>query len=237
MSSEPEQPRRTSSLRRQLVIGALLALLGFAGATQIRSADRPDSLAHQPRENLVALLDSLSAAADRVQVQITQLQHSRDELQTSSQRHQAALALARKRLNELRLLAGTIPAQGPGVTITIKDPGGTVTAAALLDGIEELRDAGAEAMQINSRVRVVASTWFTSSPNGLVVDGTRLRPPYVIDAIGSSQTLSQAVVFPGGLRDQVTQLGGTIAVKQVDRLRIGSLHRVQPPEYAQPTGG
>ncbi len=230
-------PGRSGGVRRQLVIGALLALLGFAGATQIRSTHRTDSFEHQPRDNLVQLLDSLSAAADRVQVQITQLQHTRDDLSGTAKRRQTALAVARKRLEELRLLAGTVPAQGPGVTITITDSRGGVTAASILDGIEELRDAGAEAIEINNHVRVVASTSFTAPTGVLMVDGMQVRPPYVIDAIGSSHTLSEAVAFPGGLRDQVSALGGTVSVKEADEVHIDSLHRVQPPEYAQPTGG
>ena len=58
----------------------------------------------------------------------------------------------------LRILTGTVAATGPGVTLTIDDPDGSVTAATLLDGVEELRDAGAEAIEINDSVRVVAST-------------------------------------------------------------------------------
>jgi uncharacterized protein YlxW (UPF0749 family) len=228
--------RRPSNLRRQLVIGALLALLGFAAATQIRSTHRPDSLAQQPRENLVTLLDSLSAAADRVQVQITQLQHTRDQLLNSSRRHRTALIVAHHRLNELQLLAGTVAARGPGVRISIADPRSAVTAAVLLDGIEELRDAGAEAIEINNQVRVVASTAFLEK-SGVLVDGHLLRPPYTIDVIGPSHTLSQAVVFPGGLQDQVSSLGGTVTVRQEDKVLVSSLHRIHPPEYAQPTGG
>ena len=66
----------------------------------------------------------------------------------------------------LGILAGTVPATGPGVTITIDDPDGAVTRPTLLDGVEELRDAGAEAIEINDSVRVVASTSFTDGDGG-----------------------------------------------------------------------
>lgn len=224
-------------VRRQVVVAILLALLGFAAATQIRLTQRHDSYAGQPRDNLVALLDSLSAAADRAQVQINQLQRTRGDLLSSSQRRDTALKEARRRLDVLRVLAGTAPAQGPGVTITITDPTGVVTAASILNGIEELRDAGAEAIEINNRARVVASTAFTESAGTVLVDGAQVRPPYVIDAIGSSHTLSEAVKFPGGLEDEIKQLGGSVSVKEADRVQVQSLHPVQRPEYAQPTGG
>jgi uncharacterized protein YlxW (UPF0749 family) len=223
--------------RRQVVVAVLLALLGFAATTQIQTTRHDNTLSGQPRENLVQLLDSLSAAADRAQLQLNQLRRSRGTLLSSSRSAQAALAEGRKRLRELQLLAGTVSAVGPGITLTITDPAGAVSAAALLNGIEELRDAGAEAIEINSRVRVVASTAFTEPRGVVTVDGSALRAPYVIEAIGSPHTLSEAVRFPGGLADQISQLGGTVNVKAAGQVSVSSLHPVQPPEYAQPTGG
>jgi uncharacterized protein YlxW (UPF0749 family) len=221
--------------RGQIVVAVLLALLGFAAAAQIRITNQDGSYAGQRRENLIALLDSLSAAADRTQTQINELERTRSDLLSNSERRQAAVEEARRRLTTLGILAGTLAAEGPGVTVTITDPSGSVTAASILNGIEELRDAGAEAIEINDRVRVVASTAFTERRGEIVVDGQPLRPPYLIDAIGSSHTLSEAVVFPGGLADEVRQLGGDAAVEETALVRVLSLHPAEPPEYSQPT--
>jgi uncharacterized protein YlxW (UPF0749 family) len=221
--------------RAQLVVALLLAALGFAAVVQVRLTRSDDNFAGARRDDLVSLLDSLSGAADRAQQQIDDLRQTRSDLLTSSRSREAAIAEGQNRLGVLRILTGTVPAAGPGVTVTIDDPQGAVTAASLLNGIEELRDAGAEAIEVNDTVRVVASTSFTDSAGALTADGTELRPPYVIDAIGSSHTLSQAVVFPGGLSDEVGQLGGSVTVKESDRVDITALHAVSSPEYAQPT--
>lgn len=228
------RPRRWG---QQAVVGTLLALLGFAATTQIQLNSRDTNFSGQPRDNLVLLLDSLSAAADRAQVQLNQLERTRTDLLSDSQRRQAAVAEERQRLSVLQLLAGTVPAEGPGVTITITDPRGAVSAASLLDGVEELRDAGAEAIEVNDLARVVASTAFTERAGVITVDAMPLQAPYVIDAIGSSHTLGEAVVFPGGLADQISQLGGDVKVAEADQVQIDSLHPVKPPEYSQPTGG
>lgn len=221
--------------RAQLVVGVLLAALGFAAAAQIRLTHQDDSYAGKRREDLIVLLDSLSAASDRVQTQINELESTRSDLLSSSQRRQVAIEEARERLRVLGILAGTLPAEGPGVTVTITDPGGAVTSASILNGIEELRDAGAEAIELNDRVRVVASTSFSERNGAVVVDGQEVRPPYVVDAIGSSHTLSEAVIFPGGLADQVSQLGGDVTAQEVDVVKVTSLHVVDPLEYSQPT--
>jgi hypothetical protein len=45
------------------------------------------------------------------------------------------------------------------------------------------------------------------------------------------------VRFRGGLADEIQQLGGAVSVRQADEVLVQSLHPVQRPEYAQPTGG
>jgi uncharacterized protein YlxW (UPF0749 family) len=221
--------------RAQVVVALLLAALGFAAVVQVRLTRDDDDFGGARRDDLVSLLDSLSGAADRAQQQIDDLQQTRSDLLTSSRSRQAAITEGRNRLAVLQILTGVVPAVGPGVTVTIDDPQGAVTAASLLNGIEELRDAGAEAIEVNDTVRVVASTSFTDSGGVLTADGAELRPPYVIDAIGSSHTLSQAVVFPGGLSDEVGQLGGTVSVQESDTVDVSALHVIDSPEYAQPT--
>ncbi len=223
--------------RSQVVVGVLLALLGFAATTQIQLTSRDVNFAGARRDDLVELLDSLSAASDRAQTQIDELQRTRGDLLTSSQRRAAAIEEGRDRLDILGILAGTLPAVGPGVTVTITDPSGAVSAASILNGVEELRDAGAEAIEINDRVRVVGTTAFTEPTGVIVVDGRQLRPPYVLDVIGSSHTLSEAVIFRGGLSEQIASLGGAVTVTEADSVRVESLHPVVPPEYSQPTGG
>src|SRR5262245_4147346 len=166
--------------RGQVVVAVLLCLLGIAAATQIRLTRSDNDFSGQRREDLVDLLDSLSAANDRARTQLNDLEQTRADLQSSSQRRAAVVEEGQQRLAVLGILSGTLPATGPGVTITIDDPDGTVSAATLLDGIEELRDAGAEAIEINDSVRVVASSSFTDSDGadgGIIVDGETVRPP------------------------------------------------------------
>ncbi len=221
--------------RGQVIVAVLLCVLGIAAATQIRLTRSDDDFSGQRREDLVDLLDSLSSANDRARTQLDELEQTRSALRSSSQRRAAAVEEGQNRLAVLGILSGTLPATGPGVTITIDDPTGAVDAATLLDGIEELRDAGAEAIEINDQVRVVASTSFTDGDGEVTIDGETVRPPYVIDAIGGSHTLSEAVIFRGGLRDAVERDGGVVDIREADVVEVASLHTIQQPEYAQPT--
>ncbi|MBA2638670.1 MAG: DUF881 domain-containing protein [Nocardioidaceae bacterium] len=223
----------------QVVAGLLLALLGFAAAVQVSALRSETPYAGARRGDLVSLLQSLSAAQDRATRQLADLQETRDALEESTTQRAAALEEAQRQLGDLRILAGAIGAEGPGVRITITDPDGTVGARTLLNAVEELRDAGAEAIEINDQARVVAATYLTDGSDPidgeLDVGGTTVRAPYVVDAIGSPETLAEATVFPGGLTDEVEDLGGTVSVETPETIRVTSLAPPPDTEFVEPS--
>ena len=221
--------------RGQLVVALLCGLLGFGLVTQVHATSSTGGLGAARVDDLLGILSDLNSRGDRLRAEISDLEASQQRLRSGAGQDQAALREARARVNTLGILTGTLAAKGTGVVVTVSDPQGSVRAAVLLDAVEELRDAGAEAIELNNTVRVVASTSILDRDGVLVVDGTELHPPYVIDAIGSPHTLAEAVVFPGGLSDEVKSVGGSTAVKQAQVVTAASLHTVAPPEYSQPT--
>jgi uncharacterized protein YlxW (UPF0749 family) len=236
-------------LRRvDLAVAALLAVLGFAAVVQVRSTQDGGVLASARQEDLVQILDDLNSRSVRLRQEITTLTATRERLTTGSGRDEAAVAEARRRAQVLGVLAGTVAARGPGVLVTVSDPEHKVSADVLLDALEEMRDAGAEAVQIEGAVdptaqassgqavRVVASTSFVDSSDagGIEVDGTRLAPPYRFDVIGDPATISAALAIPGGVIDNVGQRGGHAVVIRRESVLVGALRALQPPRYARP---
>lgn len=221
--------------RAQLIVGVLLAAVGFAAVVQVRTTHEDDNYAGARRGDLVQLLDSLDAANDRLDQQSDQLTATRNRLRTASQKSAVAEAETRKEADNLAILAGSVGAHGPGVEITIQDADKAVTASPLLNAVEELRDAGAEAIQINGTIRVIAQTSFVDTTSRTVrVDGREVSRPIVIEAIGSAQTLRQAVLFRGGLADEVEALGGQVSVRAKEKVDVTALAESRDPEYAQP---
>jgi uncharacterized protein YlxW (UPF0749 family) len=214
-------------------LAALLAiLLGFAVATQVRQ-NQVLGLESLRQADLVTILDNATQLSARLDQNARELQATRDELISGSTSGAAALTAAQERLDTLRVLAGTARAHGPGIRMTINDPGAKVTPPLLLDAIEELRDAGAEAIQVGS-VRVVASSYFGQAGSGIEIDGTTVTDPYVILAIGDPQTMSSAMEIPGGLSENARQLGASITITQSTELVVGALHTLREPRYARP---
>lgn len=106
----------------------------------------------------------------------------------------------------------------------------------MLNAIEELRDAGAEALEMNDQVRIVGSSWFSTQDGHLVVDGHDLDAPYQIEAIGDATTLAEAARFRGGLVSSVEgdRVGGSADVVEISDLSIDSVVMPATPEFARP---
>jgi uncharacterized protein YlxW (UPF0749 family) len=227
--------------RSRLVFGTLAIvlclLLGIAIVTQVRQTESGDSLETARPADLLVLLDSLQQREAALNTEVAQLQRTLAAMQAAGNSDQAAIENARARLAALSILIGAVAATGPGVTITIDDPGPGVAPETMLDVINELRAAGAEAMEIRSgrqTVRVGVDTWVVGGPGALIVDSRTFAPPYSVLAIGDPPTLAAAMNIPGGAVDSVERVGGRMTVTQSDRVDITTLRQPKPRQYAQP---
>jgi uncharacterized protein YlxW (UPF0749 family) len=218
----------------QVVVAILVGGLAFAMIVQI-SDDDSDDYSRLRSEDRVELLKSLDTANERLNTQIDELTTTRNGLLNSTQRSEKAEKQAKLRADQLAILAGTSGAMGPGVEVVINDPDKDIDASALLDAVENLRDAGAEAIVVNGVARVVAQTYFLDIDDDIRVGGRELKRPYRIEAIGDASTLAGAVRFPGGLIDGISTLGGTATVTEKDKVTITALADVKTPEYARPS--
>ena len=216
----------------------LCLLLGVAIVTQVRQTESGDSLETARPADLLVLLDSLQQREAALNTEVADLQRTLASLQASGSSDQAAIENAQARLAALSILIGTVAATGPGVTLTIEDTAPGVSAETMLDVINELRAAGAEAMEIRGQspaaVRVGVDTWVVGAPGALVIDGHTLNPPYSVLAIGDPPTLAAAMNIPGGAMDSIERVGGTMAVQQADRVDVTALRQPKPRQYAQP---
>ncbi|MFC9692840.1 DUF881 domain-containing protein [Kribbella sp. NPDC056951] len=222
--------------RGQAIVAVVLALVACTAVVQVRVNRADDGYQNARREDLIAILDGLGQNTRRLEGEIAELEERKNTLSSSADKAETAKQQAEAQIRALGILAGTVPAHGPGVRITLNDPQGKMTSSNLLDAIEELRDAGAEAIQINGTVRVVASTDFVDDAPGIKIDGIKVNSPYVIEAIGDSHSLAEASNFPGGLVSEVTgpQVGGTADVNEETNVAITALHAQEEHRYARP---
>jgi uncharacterized protein YlxW (UPF0749 family) len=218
-----------------VLIGVLTAALGFAIVVQVHANSRSDSLANLPESDLIVILDDQNSRADRLREQIAEVQAKLRSLQDTGNGAAAARQQAEQDAQTLGILLGTLPASGPGVEVTITDPQHKLPAEQLLDVVEELRGAGAEAIQFGS-VRVSTNSAFTTVNGAVAVDDVVLAPPYSVLAIGDPTTLDTALNIPGGVAALLRAAGGNLTVADRSSVTITAVRSLPVTKYATPSG-
>lgn len=230
-------PSRKRVSGATVLIGVLLVLLGFTLAVQLKSNATDSSYASAREGDLSQILSDLDSTQRRLNQDIFALEQTKRELQSGAAGRDAALAQAKARADDLGILAGTLPAKGPGIHLRFTENTGRIKAGTLLNAVQELRGAGAEALQIEGGggvVRIIASTSFVDDDGGVRVDGRRLVAPYTIRAIGDPATLRPAVEIHGGVVADVNRDGGNVIVNQMDVVEVSQIRPAPDLEYAQP---
>jgi len=224
-------------LRRQptwvhVLIVLLCAAVGFALAVQVRQAQE-DTYATMRQDDLVRLIDELGARNRELTEEGVALRRELDDLESGTSSLEAAREAAEQQARVQGILAGVLPVTGPGIEIRVQDPTAQVTAPTFVTVLEELRNAGAEAIELNGQ-RITASSWLGTRTGGLVVSGVDIEPPYVWRAIGDPQTLAVALDIPGGALASIRTAGATAEVEQLERVEITSVRELRQPQWATP---
>lgn len=218
--------------RAQLMAGVLCALVGFALVVQVQQ-QRTDELARLPQDELVRILDEVTQRTGTLEEQATDLRAQRADLVSGSDTQRAAREAATQRAEVQGILAGQLPAEGPGVVLTIREPDRRIPAHALFNVLEELRNAGAEAVQLND-VRLTASSYVVDTETGVQVDGVLLTAPYRWIAIGDPDTIRPALNMPGGALAAIRGETGTTDLQARDRVVVSAVRQLDPPRFATP---
>lgn len=223
---------RPALTRGQLLAAALCAVLGFALVAQVRQTQTSTVGALRQGE-LISLLQQVTEQSSRLDAQARELEGRLAELQSGTDRAAISEKVARDQLDIYGVLAGTRGAQGPGIELTIADPARTVSASMLLDVVQELRGAGAEAIQLGDR-RIVVQTALRDGTDGVLVDQAPVSPPYRLLAIGDAATLHRALAIPGGILESLKSRDVTAQVAERAGITVSALHAVPAPQSARP---
>ncbi|WP_141575697.1 DUF881 domain-containing protein [Actinomadura sp. WMMA1423] len=205
----------------QLIGGLLCLVLGFAVAAQVGSNERDTTFATARQDELVGILGDLGQRSERLRGDLRDLEETKARLERDAE-GETALQEARERANTYGLLAGTLPAEGPGIELRIDDPGHRVKALDLLDALEELRDAGAEVVQVGD-VRVGVDTHFLDDRDGIRADGRLLASPYRFLAIGDPHTMTTALNIPGGVVRTLEGAGARVLIARRAKVTVGAV--------------
>ena len=213
-----------------VVMLIIFMILGFALATQVR-AQRSDPLEGLSEQDLVTVLDELGTREQNLRARRAELTSELEDLQSAADEAQAREQASAKAALQAQIAAGTVAVQGPGVSVPVLDPGANLSPTQFVMTLGELRNAGAEAIDLNG-VRLTTRSAFTGQAGSIVVDGTPIASPYTWTVIGESQTIATALEIQAGSASQMRAKGATVTITPTDHVTIDSLASPRPPLYA-----
>jgi uncharacterized protein YlxW (UPF0749 family) len=218
--------------RSQLALTLVAVALGFLVVFQIRAQTGASDLAGRSAQELTVLVANLNTRNDQLRAEVTTLDLELGDLRAAQARGQTSVDSLRDDLSRIKAWAGLLPVTGRGIRVRIDGP---IHAGAVDDLLNELRNAGAEAITV-AGVRYVPGVVVGGQPGALSVDGTPALGTIEVDAIGDPAALGGTLTRTGGLVAQLaaTEPGAAIRVDPTDVLRLPATTRTLRPPDAQP---
>lgn len=140
-----------------------------------------------------------------------------------------------------KFISGFTDVQGEGIVIQLSLPDMEQPLNMvdfhrnLLFLINELNAAGAEAIAIKDE-RIISTSEISVAGNYIVVNGQKLSPPFMIRAIGNSDTLDASLNLRQGYVERLRNNGYFVEIKKSDEVEIPK-HPILPSlNYAEPLG-
>ena len=100
----------------------------------------------------------------------------------------------------------------------------------LLQVVNDLKNAGAEAISINGE-RIVQTSSITCEGIIIKINNKKLGSPYVIKAIGSAATLETSLNIPGGYLERMKDDGVIVDVKKSEGLTVKKYEGIITTKY------
>ena len=218
--------------RAQLSVSAVALVLGLLVVVQLRAQSAGTGLDTLTAQELTVLVANLNARNDVLRTEIASLEREASDLALGRARGETSLGQLQQELARVRAWAGLDPVSGPGIRLTVNGP---IAGQAVEDILNELRNAGAEALAV-ADVRVVAGSVVFGPPGRLSIESTVLPDPFEVSAIGNPEVLTGTLTRAGGL---IAQLAATnpqlsVTVIPVDRLELPPTNRDLAPAHGRP---
>ena len=192
------QPSRASTVRwrEQAVIGIVTAILGLLDRRPAPdAAGGAGPRAASPPRSLTILVANLNTRNEQLREEVATLERELGNLGADQERGQSSVDQIRRDLAKIRAWAGLDAVSGKGVRILVSGP---IDSAGVEELLNELRNAGAEAIAVGG-VRIVAGTVVAGSAGSVGVENTLLADPFEIVAIGQPEVLTGTLTRVGGV--------------------------------------
>ena len=210
-----------------LSIVLVSVILGLMLAVQFKAASGPTYSATRQVEVLALELKQTMQEREKLASENRDLQQKLEKALGGLNPASEALL---EELTRSRAAAGLLPVKGPGLVVTLNDsvnalkPGEDpnqylIHDKDLLTVVNELRAAGAEAIAINGQ-RLLASSEIRCAGTTILVNVTKIAPPFVITAIGDPNLMESSLKIKGGIVEYLEIWGIQVKIEKFENDRV-----------------
>lgn len=230
-----------------LTLGIVCFVLCIAISIQFKTVDDANSTVSQTLTNN-ELRDQVLKQKEKYDKATTELEKSEkklEEIRLQSTQNDENGSNKEEQIKLDNILLGLTDVTGDGLVITLKDNNGVrrssigaldsiekylVHAVDLLEVVNALKNAGAEAISINGQ-RITNYTDIYCAGNVIQVNGQKISSPIEIKAIGSPELLYGSLNMPGGYIELLEDTGVIVDMKKTQNIVINKYEGVLKTQY------
>ena len=225
-----------------LTLGIVCCVLTIAICIQLKTIDDTNSTVTQTltgnelRDQVLKWKEKYDKAVKDLEKSEQQLEKTRLEATQNDE----SLWQKEEQIKKANTFLGLTDVTGNGVIITLKDNNKVkdpsqvelyvVHASDLVEVVNALKNAGAEAISINGQ-RIINSSYIYCAGNVVVIDGEKIGSPVEIKAIGSPELLYGSLIIPGGYLSIMQETGVEVNVKKAENITIEKYDGVINNQY------
>ncbi|MGE5454216.1 MAG: DUF881 domain-containing protein [Methylocystaceae bacterium] len=212
-------------------------LLGIMIAMQFRgNQSNPDNIPLRRAQDLTVELDKMSQERDALAEEVVKLREKVNKGDVTGLGDE---------LEKANMAAGLLPVHGAGVVLTLNDSNHVLQPGEdpnlylihdedLLKMVNELRAAGAEAISVNEE-RLTANSEIRCAGTTILVNVTKIGPPFVIAAVGDPETLERSLRIKGGWLSTLEIWGINAQIEKSNEVKVPAYRGSIKFEFAKPT--
>ncbi len=221
--------------KAQVALGVVFMILAFLITIQFRSVTKNNESQQQNNQRIEDLLTELNKEREKneaLTAQVGEFETSIAQYRSEAEESSGNSKFMSEQLSRAEILAGLVDVKGPGITISLSDVnnrkamGNATEANSTLIHDEDIRRvlnelsaAGAEAICVNDS-RIISTSAVRCVGPTVLVNDTKMAPPYVIKAIGKPDQLEAALNLNGGVIDGLKVWGFEISISKSDEITI-----------------
>ena len=221
----------TNKIKISLVLGIMCFLLTLGICVQIKTVKNSNSTASNNYEenSLRAEVLKYKEKYDNKYKELEKAEQTLEQERENSTQNDDNLKETEESITEGNKMIGLTEVNGPGVTVTLTDSKKDISSSLnpsdlvvhdldVLSVINELKNAGAEAISINDQ-RLTPNSGIICGGNIIDINGEKVGAPFIIKAIGLPEQLA-ALNRPGGYLATLKEYNIGVEFKKTNNITI-----------------